>query len=278
MTSEHPSNQWTTFLSSPEPAEPADRVEFDRLMRHDHYPRSSAYDPTWVSLNLMGPNSMWLMEDLAERLDLHQGDEVLDLGCGSAITSIFLAREYGVRVTAADLWIEPTANLARIREAGVADLVVPISAEAHALPFAHGFFDTIVSVDAYHYFGTEIRYLSYLKSFVRPGGHIGIVVPGNQTDPDDRPDDLEGPWPDRHGADWFTFRSAHWWQRHWQRTPGISLRSAGMIKNGWELWHRHHLAAAAWSGQPITEVGDEQLLNHKSGKSLGFVHMIASVT
>lgn len=34
--------------------------------------------------------------------------------------------------------IEPIANLARIRK-GAADLVVPINAEAHALPFPHGF-------------------------------------------------------------------------------------------------------------------------------------------
>lgn len=278
MNTQHPSNRWTTYLGSPERPEPADRSEFNRLMRHDRYPRSSAYDPTWVSLNLMGPNSLWLMEALAERLDLHEGDEILDLGCGSAITSIFLAREYGVRVTAADLWIQPTPNLARIREAGVAHLVVPLGVEARKLPFAHGFFDAVVSVDAYHYFGTEIRYLSYLKEFVRPGGLIGIVVPGNETDPDDRPDDVEGPWPDRHGADWFTFRSAQWWERHWLRTPGVSLVSSGMLEQGWELWHRHHLAAAAWSGQPISEVGDEQLLNHEAGRSLGFVHMTASVT
>lgn len=226
----------------------------------------------------MGPNSLWLIEDLAERLDLHQGDRVLDLGCGSAITSIFLAREYGVRVTAADLWIEPSSNLARVREAGVEHLVTPLSAEAHTLPFAHGSFDAVVSIDAYHYFGTDVRYLSYLKNFVRTDGSIGIVSPGNEIDPDDRPDDVQGPWPDRHGADWFTFRSAAWWERHWKHTPGVSIRSIGMIEDGWELWHRHHLASAAWDGQPVSTVDDEQLLNHEAGRTLGFVYAIASMS
>ncbi|MFC7622109.1 SAM-dependent methyltransferase [Microlunatus sp. GCM10028923] len=278
MNTEHPSAGWTTFLNPPEPAEPSDRGEFDRLMRPDRYPRSSTYDTVWVSLNLMGPNSLWLMEDLAEGLDLHEGDRVLDLGCGSAITSIFLAREYGVRVTAADLWIDPTENQARIDEAGVGHLVTPLRVEAHALPFAHESFDTIVSVDAYHYFGTDVRYLSQLKKLVRADGRIGIVVPGNSIDPDDRPDDVQGPWPDRHGADWFTFRSAQWWERHWRRTPGISIRSSSMIKDGWELWHRHHLATAAWTGQPPAEVGDEPMLHHEAGRTLGFVRLIASVS
>jgi cyclopropane fatty-acyl-phospholipid synthase-like methyltransferase len=39
-------------------------------------------------------------------------------------------------------------------------LVFPVSVEAHSLPFAAGFFDAIVSVDSFHYYGTDIRYLA----------------------------------------------------------------------------------------------------------------------
>ena len=62
---------------------------------------------------------------------------------------------------------------------GVEDRVFPIHAEAHALPFADGFFDAVVSVDAYHYFGTDDLYLgSHLAGLVKSGGRMGIVVPG----------------------------------------------------------------------------------------------------
>lgn len=247
-------------------------------MRHERFPRSSGYDPNWVRQNLMGPNALWLIEDLAERLELQAGARVLDLGCGSAITSIYLAREHGVRVHAADLWVGPTGNLARIREAGVEDLVVPIEAEARALPFARGFFDAIVSVDAYHYFGTDVRYLSYLAQFVKPGGRLGVVVPGNGDDPDDHPDDVDGPWPERHAADWFTFRSAEWWARHWRRTRGVVVDEAAMVEDGWALWHRHHQAMAAWSGEELAGCGDEPLLRHERGRELGFVRLLATVT
>ncbi|MFE1205014.1 SAM-dependent methyltransferase [Streptomyces sp. NPDC058762] len=47
------------------------------------------------------------MEDLAHDLDLRPGMRVLDLGSGKGATSVFLAREYGVEVVAADLWIAP---------------------------------------------------------------------------------------------------------------------------------------------------------------------------
>lgn len=60
---------------------------------------------------------------------------------------------------ATDLWIDASENYRRIGAAGVEDRVFPIGAEAHALPFAAGFFDAMVSIDAYHYFGTDDLYL-----------------------------------------------------------------------------------------------------------------------
>ena len=51
---------------------------------------------------------------------------VLDMGCGKAISSIFLAQEFGVQVWATDLWISAAENWQRIRETEVADRVFPI--------------------------------------------------------------------------------------------------------------------------------------------------------
>lgn len=126
----------------------------------------------------MGPNAVWLAEALSDRMQLEPGMRILDTGCGKALSSIFLAREFGVEVLAADLWIKPTDNLRRSTELGVGNRVHPIYAEAHTLPFAEGFFDALVSIDAYHYLGTDDLYLGYYSRYVKPGGQIGIVVPG----------------------------------------------------------------------------------------------------
>ena len=144
----------------------------------EHYPRASAYDPTWVLANQMGPNVLWLTESLTQNIDLQPGMRVLDLGCGKAVSSIFLAREFGVQVWAADLWITPSENWDRIRAAGIQDAVFPIAVEAHAMPFADEFFDAIVSFDAYHYVGTDDLFLSSFARLLKPGGTLGIVVPG----------------------------------------------------------------------------------------------------
>ena len=156
----------------------ADLADLDALLRHDRYPRSAGYDATWVLANQMGPHPLWLTEWLAEEMDLQPGMRVLDMGCGKALSSIFLAREFGVRVWANDLWIPASENWERIREAGLEEQIVPIQAEAHALPYAHAFFDAAISIDSFHYYGTDNLYLNYFAQFIRPGGQIGVAVPG----------------------------------------------------------------------------------------------------
>lgn|GEM_PF-588980 len=239
----HPSASWTSVLNA-DPEGPRAPERFAEAMRHSRFPRASTYDPAWVFRNLMGPNCLWLAEDLAGRLVLAPGQRVLDLGCGAALTSIFLAREYGVEVWAADLWTDPSDNARRAAEAGVAERLFPLRVEARSLPFAPGFFDSVVSVDAYHYFGTDIRYLSYLAQYVKPGGAIAIASPANAVDPDDAA--APPPSPELFvelGADWYTFRSGDWWRRHWSRTRGVAVEEAAMIEDS-----RGAVAAISRSG------------------------------
>src|ERR671918_835739 len=85
----------------------------------ERYPRSARYDPAWILENQMGPNPLWLVEALTEVMPVPTGWRVLDLGAGTALTSIFLAKEFGVSVVAVDLWIDPSENQRRIHAAGV---------------------------------------------------------------------------------------------------------------------------------------------------------------
>jgi SAM-dependent methyltransferase len=268
----HESASWTTYL---DPSEgPADPAAFADLMHHDAYPRASAYDPTWAYRNSMGPNALWLVDALTRVLPLEPAMRVLDLGCGTAITSIFLAREHDAQVFAADLWIEPSLNRPRIDEAGVGDRVFPIEAEAHALPFARGYFDAIVSIDSYHYYGTDVRYLSYLAQFLKPGGVIGVMVPGNAIDPDDQPDDEVENAP--YGADYSTFRSADWWARHFRRTGGVEVTHAEMLPGGHELWVQHERARAAFTDVPFEQLDDARFV--EQFPTMGFVRVTARRT
>ncbi|MEN2417435.1 class I SAM-dependent methyltransferase [Streptomyces rimosus] len=102
---------------------------------------------------------------------------VLDLGSGRGATSVFLAREYGAEVVAADWWIAAEEAAAVFAAAGVGDRVEAVRAKAHALPFEAESFDAIVSVDTFEYFGTADSCLPYLVRFLRPGGQLGFATP-----------------------------------------------------------------------------------------------------
>lgn len=88
-------------------------MDATEIFKRPESARSAKCDPDWMLDNQMGPNAIWLMEWLCEALELTPGMRVLDLACGKAMRSIFLAREFGVQVGASDLWISPDSNWRR---------------------------------------------------------------------------------------------------------------------------------------------------------------------
>lgn len=245
------------------------KAELISALTREHYPRSAKYDPAWVLENLMGPNVLWLTEALTQSMQLQPGMRVLDLGCGRAVSSVFLAKEFGIEVWAADLWIEPTDNCRRIREAGTGERVFPIHVEAHDLPFAHEFFDAIVSMDAYHYFGTDNLYLGYILKFLKPGGQLGIAVPGLIAEFDSVPDHFAPYWQ----GDFWSFHSPAWWRRHWQRSGLVEVTGASMVPDGWKLW-LDWLDIAAEEGYR-SDPSEAGMVRIDAGRNLGFASVAA---
>ncbi|MFI0793062.1 SAM-dependent methyltransferase [Micromonospora rubida] len=207
----------------------------DQLVRPDRYPRSSRYDPAWLLRLDMGPNPLWLLEDLARDLDLRPGMRVLDLGSGKGATSVFLAREYGVHVVAADWWVGAEEAAAVFAEAGVSDRVDAVRAEAHVLPFEEESFDAIVSVDAFEYFGTADSYLPYLVRFLRPGGQLGMATPAMTREIREL-----GAIPAHIkkvvGWEAIAWHTAQWWRFHWEITELVTVTSARPQQDGWRDW------------------------------------------
>src|SRR6516165_9981776 len=208
----------------------------------ERFPRASRYNPEWLLAGVSGAaDPLWLAEWLCEALDLRPGMRVLDLGCGRALSSIFMHREFGVQVWATDLWFSVSENIQRIRDAGVEDGVFPIHADARSLPFAGDFFDAILCIDSFPYYGTDDLYLNYLAHFVRPGGQIGIAGVGLVHEIGESvPDHLAQFWT----QDLWALHSADWWRRHWERTGIVEIELADTMPDGWQLWLDWHRIVA----------------------------------
>jgi cyclopropane fatty-acyl-phospholipid synthase-like methyltransferase len=240
----------------------------DEQLKRDRFPRSFAYHPDWVLAGVGGgANSLWLTEWLCEGLNLQPGMRVLDLGCGRGLSSIFLSREFGVQVWATDLWFSASENEQRIRDAGVADRVFPIAANARSLPFPTEFFDAVVSIDSFMFYGTDDLYMNYLARFVKPGGEIGIALAGLV-------DEIGAEVPE-HLREWWAsevvhcLHSADWWRNHWTRSRAVDIEVADTLADGWQLW-RDWLKLIA----PENE-GEIRTVELDAGRTLGYVRAIA---
>jgi SAM-dependent methyltransferase len=230
------------------------------------FPRSSAYNPEWVLAGVSGAaHALWMAEWLSEVVELRPGMRVLDLGCGMALSSIFLRREFGVQVWAVDLWFGADQNYERIRDAGVADGVFPLHLDARRLPFAADFFDVIVSHDSFFYYGTDDLFLNSLARLVKPGGQIGIAGAGLMKE-------VDGPVPEHLRAWWtpdlWCLHSADWWRRHWGRTGILDVTTAEAFPDGWRLWLDWHRVIAPDNAAEIAAIEADR------GEYIGYVRAV----
>ena len=232
------------------------------------FPRAAHYNPDWIRASASGgAHPLWLVEWLGEALDLEPGMRVLDLGCGRAASSIFLGREYGVQVWAADLWFDPGENQQRIDDAQLGQQVFALRADARALPFDPEFFDAVVSIDAYVYFGTDDLYLNYLARFVKPAGLIGIAGAGlmQEFDDDELPEHLRAWWTPSHAC----LHSAQWWRRHWERSGLVDVAVADTLADGWQYWLDWQRAFTPDNAVELDALEDD------GGSNLGYVRLVA---
>lgn len=230
------------------------------------YPRSQKYN-RYLS-KIMGPNPVKLEEELLMDHRIPAGSVVCDLGSGQGLTSIFLAKEYGFTVYAADLWSDPEENRAFFREAGLPDeQIVPVKADATCLPFAPEFFDAVVSTDSYNYFGRDPDYLDgKLLPFLKPGALLYIAVPGMVRDCHDAlPPELLLSWTPEQLA---YLRDANYWRALVGRCRGAEVLDVSQMKSNeevWEDWLRQENEYA---------VNDRKSMRAGGGRYLNFIRMV----
>ncbi|WP_139653709.1 SAM-dependent methyltransferase [Raoultibacter phocaeensis] len=191
----------------------------------------------FIASNIMGPNTALLAEELVQDLELPRGSRILDLGCGKGVSSLVLYNRTPSTIFAADLWITATENFERFRKQGADDRIVPVHADALDMPFAHGYFDALVSIDSYHYFGCEEGVIDAVSAYVKPGGEIRLAVPGMVRDfGDDVPPELLLSWTPE---DLESIRSIAWWSDLLGRSESIdivSITEMACFERAWDDW------------------------------------------
>lgn len=232
------------------------------------YIKSEKYNTPTLMKKIMGPNPIKLEEELLLNHKIPQNAVVCDLGSGQGLTSVFLAKEYGFTVYAADLWSEPEENRKFFDEMGLNDKqIVPVKADAEKLPFEKEFFDAVVSTDSYNYFGREAQYLDdKLLPFVKRGGYVYIAVPGMKKDcHDNLPKELLLSWTPEQ-LDYI--HDVEYWTSIVRQCVGAEVISVKEMESNDEVW-------ADWLAQDNEyAVGDRKTMEAGGGKYLNFISIV----
>ena len=232
------------------------------------YPLSEKYNTPELMGKIMGPNPVKLEEELLTGHQIPAGSVVCDLGSGQGLTSVFLAREYGFTVYAADLWSDPEENRLFFREMGLSDTeIIPVKADANALPFEAEFFDAVVSTDSYNYFGRDPEFLDQkLLPFLKKGGYVYIAVPGMKEDCHDRlPPELLLSWTPEQMD--YMHDVAYWYEMV-HRSRNAEIMEVSQMESNEEVW-------ADWLRQENPyAIGDRRAIEAGGGKYLNFIKIV----
>ena len=232
------------------------------------YNLSKKYETKELMAKIMGPNPIKLEEELMTGNKTPKGAKVCDLGSGQGLTSVFLAKEYGFKVYAADLWSDPKENAKFFADMGLADTqIVPVKADACNLPFEKEFFDAVVSVDSYNYFGRDDGYLDEkLLPFVKPGGYIYIAIPGMKKDcHDNLPPELLLSWTPEQLE---YMHDVEYWENIMKKSTGAEIISVSEMESNDEVWDD-------WLKQENEYArGDRKSMEAGGGKYLNFIKIV----
>lgn len=232
------------------------------------YILSKKYDTPELQALIMGPNPVKLEEELLRGSRIPAGAVVCDLGSGTGLTSVFMAKEYGFTVYAADLWSDPDENRRFFRRMGLSDgQVIPVKADATAMPFEREFFDAVVSTDSYNYFGRDPEYLdAKLAPFVKSGGYIYIALTGMKKDCHDAlPEELLLSWTPEQ-LDYI--HDADYWRGIVSRSTETELLELREMESNEEVW-------ADWLRQDNEyAVGDRKAMEAGGGRYLNFIKIV----
>ncbi len=204
-----------------------------------NFPKADSFSQAIMRERSMGPNPLKLCEELLSYGDIPEGSVVLDLGSGAGLTSALMARECGLTVYAADLWSDPSDNMRFFEDTGLTNRqLIPLKADATALPFVTGFFDAVVSVGSYNYFGRDPKYLGeHLLPLVKHGGELLFAIPGMVQDcHENLPACLLASWTPEQ-LDFM--HDMAWWHDNLSQTDGaeiVSMREMTCTRAAWADW------------------------------------------
>lgn len=112
------------------------------------------------------------LRETLNRFELHPGERLLDVGCGTgALLGALAASSEGVKLHGTD----PSSEMLEMARQKLDTSVVLKPGRADDLPFPDQVFDVVVSTNAFHYFRDPIAAIGEMARVLRPRGRLVIT-------------------------------------------------------------------------------------------------------
>ncbi|MDX1814226.1 MAG: class I SAM-dependent methyltransferase [Candidatus Bathyarchaeia archaeon] len=128
-----------------------------------------------LRMKVLHPGGLHATKLLAEKCKISSDMIILDAGCGSGRSDIFLANKYGCRIVGVDIETETLLKAqAEAVSKGLGDQVVFRPANANDLPFQDQTFDGAI-FQAALIFTNKTEALQSVNQKIRFGGFLGVI-------------------------------------------------------------------------------------------------------
>ena len=112
------------------------------------------------------------IRETVKRLDLHNSDKLLDIGCGTASLFQAIASKYpSVELVGVDL----SPEMLEVAHKKLGGQALFLTAQAQSLPLPSRSFDIVVSCNAFHYWRRPEECLSEAARVLKPNGTMVIT-------------------------------------------------------------------------------------------------------